>query len=52
MKWNCEYIMRSLKINGVYQAVFCHGGDDVDGNDNAQSHTTYLITRRGDNNYV
>lgn len=40
------YIMRSLKINGIYQAVLCH---DVDGNGNAQSYTSYLITRRGDN---
>lgn len=40
--------MRRLKINGICQAVFCHDDDD-DGNGNAQSHTTDLITRRGDN---
>jgi hypothetical protein len=37
--------MRSLKINGICQAMLCR--DDY--NDNAQSHTTYLMTRRGDN---
>jgi hypothetical protein len=41
MKRNPKYIMKSLKVNGIYQVTFCH-----DDNGNAQIHVSYLITRR------